>query len=122
MAEYLDRDALCDALSEHVRHMPTHPTAYWTGFADAASFVGRFSVAADVAPVRHGKWVWITRHYGGFPKYTGLDEQGLSRTITVDTRCEVSEPYCPHCGKRSEGIYLHYCSNCGAKMDGGDGV
>lgn len=42
MVEYLDRGALCDALSENVRDMPPTPAAYWSGYASAASFVGHF--------------------------------------------------------------------------------
>lgn len=96
MAEYLDRDALCDALSENVRHMSPVPVAFWTGYASAASFVGHFPVATDVAP--GAAWAGLVRCY----------EKRLY-------------PFCPNCGQEQEpGARNNYCTNCGAKMYGAD--
>ena len=57
--------------------------------------------AADVAPVRHGRWEYIPQ--------------------TLNT---LSQLRCPFCGWWSldpsiDGAYNYY-PNCGAKMDGGD--
>lgn len=65
-----------------------------------------------------GRWEWKHWHKGGFHKYTGVDAFGETHTVTVDERFECDEPYCPKCGKWNESIYLNYCPNCGAKMEG----
>lgn len=76
-------------------------------------------IAADVAPVRHGRWEWKHRHRGGFRLRTGVDPMGETHTIEVDERYEVDDPYCSECGKLNESVFLSFCPNCGAKMDGG---
>ena len=72
---------------------------------------------ADVAPVRHGRWIMKHRHRGGFHRYTGIDDIGEQHTITVDERVEYDDRYCSECGKQSADNFLNYCPNCGAKMD-----
>lgn len=56
--------------------------------------------AADVAPVVHGRWVHDGRRIDG-----GIDWF-----------------HCSACGRSESGVYASkpYCSNCGAKMNGGD--
>lgn len=57
----------------------------------------RNAPAVDAVEVRHGRWV-INRHYGDYE--------------------------CSECGKGNvtvmhfKDIGMHYCPNCGAKMDG----
>lgn len=51
--------------------------------------------AADVAPVRHGKW-----------------EVNVGMNF-------FRERNCPVCKKRIESNFWNYCPNCGARMDGG---
>ena len=85
MAEYIDRDALRDALYD----------------ADAILMSGikilnQFP-AADVAPVRHGRWV---------PK------RKVYRTPSAKNHT------CSECGLEVAELW-HYCPNCGAQMDGG---
>lgn len=67
---------------------------------------------------KQGEWDIKHRHHGGFRKYTGVDEFGETRTITVDERFESDEPYCPYCGKWNESVWKSYCPNCGARMKG----
>ena len=74
---------------------------------------------ADVAPVVYGRWVYKHRHRGGIHIYEGKDEMGETHRISVDERYEVDDPYCSECGKLNESVWLNYCPNCGAKMDGG---
>ena len=81
MAEYIEREALRDALYD----------------ADAITMSGvkilnQFPVA-DVAPVRHGRW------------------------LCVDTDTEQFF-LCNRC-KKKEYWESNYCPNCGCRMDGG---
>lgn len=73
---------------------------------------------ADVAPVVHGRWIYKHRHRGGIRIYEGKDEMGETRRISVDERYEIDDPYCSECGKLNESVWLNYCPNCGAMMDG----
>ena len=73
---------------------------------------------ADVAQVRHGRWIIKHKHRGGFHRYTGIDDMGEQHTITVDERVEYDDRYCSECGKQSADNFLTYCPSCGAKMDG----
>lgn len=60
--------------------------------------------AADVAPVRHGRWIDNKVAF-----YLGCSECGCYLEYSVDTFLDNGEHY-------------HYCPNCGAKMDkDGDG-
>lgn len=77
------------------------------------------TIAADVVPVVHRRWNRKHRHRGGFRRYTGVDDYGETHTITVDERIEIDDPYCSVCGKLNESVFLNYCPNCGAQMDGG---
>ena len=97
--------------------MPINETQRTVGFMTASRYLiqcfedKKKFPAADVAPVRHGRW--LEQHgesYLVFPmKY---DEDGLP----------VLQPYityeCSECGKVVSKQYP-YC-NCGAKMDGGN--
>ena len=103
MAEYIEREALERGLNErlnrlfklHGRH-----DHYVQGFDDCVGRVEEFP-AADVAPVRHGRWV-------------KMDTTGLLAVEPVWN--------CSSCGY-PVGVSVagsKYCPNCGAKMDGVD--
>ena len=86
MTEYIERKALRDTLYD----------------ADAITMSGvkilnQFP-AADVAPVRHGRWVSVPHK--------------LARVCSV---CNRDEPY--KFADIDADVY-DYCPNCGAKMDG----
>ena len=87
MTEYIERKALRDTLYD----------------ADAITMSGvkildQFP-SADVAPVRHGRWVSVPHK--------------LARVCSV---CNRDEPY--KFADIDADVY-DYCPNCGAKMDGG---
>ena len=71
---------------------------------------------ADVAEVRHGEWEWHTEVHGN--PLDGMDED-------FGYRCSNCKVWAEEYGVDGD-IYeepptsiLHYCPNCGAKMDGG---
>ena len=89
MTEYIERKALRDTLYD----------------ADAITMSGvkilnQFP-GADVAPVRHGRWVSVSHK--------------LARVCSV---CNRDEPY--KFADIDADVY-DYCPSCGAKMDGGNG-
>ena len=104
MAEYIEREKAVNA----VRNV-------YLG-VQGVQAINRIK-AADVEPVRHGRWIKEHRQRGGFHRYTGLDDMGEQHTITVDERFEYDDRYCSECGKQSADNFLNYCPNCGAKMD-----
>ena len=58
--------------------------------------------AADVVPVRHGRWLLVRN----------ADETG--NALYECSECHKGECHVPI-------VSVGYCWNCGAKMDGGDG-
>lgn len=93
MNEYIDRDALRQAVLES-QHDNPHPRgmahiAHDCEHAHFVAMIARFP-AADVAPVVRGRWI-----------------KGSSN------------PYCSECFVECRDE-TPFCPNCGAKMDGGD--
>ena len=70
------------------------------------------ALAADVAPVVHGRWEWFDEDVG--TPVTGYEREWGWR--------------CSHCGEELPDDYddpddspkFRFCYNCGAKMDGGE--
>lgn len=83
MAEYIDKEALRDALYD----------------ADAITMNGvkilnQFP-SADVEPVRHGRWECAKRcPICGEDRFKGLD---------ADIWADWEPPYCPNCGAKMDG-------------------
>lgn len=90
MAEYIEREtAIRDLLNDS-------PEQVKYSREDAADCI-RYMDAADVAPVRHGRWeCGKPCPVCGGDRFEGLD---------ADIWADWEPPYCP---------------NCGAKMDGGN--
>ena len=94
MTEYIEREALEVALNHRLNFLMAENGEYdhyTSGFDEAVTRVENFP-AADVAPVRHGRW------------------------MCVDTDTEQFF-LCNRC-KKKEYWESNYCPNCGAKMDG----
>ena len=90
MTEYIEREATIEQIEKREYFMLGNKTIH----VEAMKTFIRNRPAADVAPVRHGRW----RCHGD---------------------CGVTE--CSACGWSIEeyvGDYA-YCPNCGARMDGG---
>ena len=100
MAEYIDKEALRDALYD----------------ADAITMNGvkilnQFP-AADVEPVKHGRWVFgkdLPYSWGQIPKNkyhlycSECLEQAFNRSEDNDPDFDVDTPYCPNCGAKMDG-------------------
>ena len=98
MAEYIDREAVVDAVTDIYYDTPEiNLTA--EKFEAAINGIQ----AADVAPVRHGEWIEPKRLYYGAKQY----ECSLCCSDTFWDKHSIYEKY-PH------------CPNCGCRMDGGD--
>lgn len=84
MAEYIDREEYCE---KHCRCS--------NEYCDKESCPIWKAPAADVAPVRHGRWNVV---------------EGL----------RLDNAICSNCGRHFQAYYEAYsfCPNCGAKMDG----
>ena len=97
MAEYIDREAVVDAVTDIYYDTPgINLTA--EKFEAAINGIQ----AADVAPVRHGRWE------------DSIDEWFETDVYTC-SKCR--ESYVLVEGTPKENLW-HYCPNCGAKMDG----
>lgn len=103
MAEYIERESamLLPELPKEYRNYQTDnlDDAYEQGWYDALCCLEHIP-AADVAPVVHGRWIYI-RKYG---------EYECSVCHGIDTDC--SDYYSSHVVTEQD-----YCPNCGARMD-----
>lgn len=96
MAEYIDREALTKRLARNLK--ACNPGTFSEGcYADAIETVKHFP-AADVEPVRHGRW----------------------NRCFEDWRQQIEGDKCSLCGFEYYGTGIsrfYYCPHCGAKMD-----
>ena len=99
MAEYIEREA---ALHEIERREALMVGDKCVSVAAIKSFI-KNRPDADVAPVRHGRWIEPSRLYYGAKQY----ECSLCYSDTFWKKHSIAEKY-PH------------CPNCGCRMDGGD--
>ena len=115
MAEYIERDALLKT-SPFTKY-GGQPNEYNDGYLDCAEDAREAVKAiptADVVEARHGVWMWDVETHGD-PMY-GVDED-------FGYRCSECKVWADEWGVDGD-IYeepptrLHYCPNCGAKMDG----
>ena len=102
MAEYIEREAVVMELNKTYDNMNAMGAQFYSGFMNAVHRIKDFP-AADVAPVRHARWVKI--YENGEPKV----EQ---HQVGV---------FCSKCMNMPKDRFTEsdYCPNCGAKMDGG---
>lgn len=102
--EYIEREALikiCEEIIQIRWNETTAPVSWSHAYADFIEDIEN-QPSADVAPVRHAKWVLI-------------DE------------CVNEGVYCSNCHKKvyrveyaNQKVKSNYCPNCGAKMDGNE--
>ena len=90
MAEYIEREAAIRAL------LNDSPEQVSYSREDAADCV-RYMDAADVAPMRHGRWK--KRRLDGWDMFVCSQCNGWAHSAAYQHQC------------------ICYCPNCGAKMD-----
>ena len=95
MDEYIKREAAITALLNDAQEQVGYSRE------DAADCI-RYMDAADVAPVRHGRWIEPPRLYYGAKQY----ECSLCYSDTFWNKHSITEKY-------------NHCPNCGCRMDGG---
>ena len=94
MAEYIERKAVLKEAESRIM---------WGASAAAVYELIRAIPAADVAPVRHGRWI---RESDGGTRCSVCNKRVRDVTGGWDAPVDLSDmPYCP---------------KCGAKLDGGD--
>ena len=96
--EYIEREALEVALNHRLNFLMAENGEYdhyTSGFDEAVTRVENFP-AADVAPVRHGRWIESPRLYYGAKQY----ECSLCYSDTFWNKHSITEKYpcCPNCG------------------------
>lgn len=96
MADYINKQAFLDYMKRTDR--------YFNVKFDIENFPN-----ADVAPVRHGRWIPLTE----------CTNEGVYCSIC---KKKVWKSDYAQCSKKSRNkLESNYCPNCGAKMDGGIG-
>jgi hypothetical protein len=105
MGEYIEREAVMQAFSNYVwnsNHSDLVPAPQWNHAVD----IVRDYPAADVVPVRHGRWI----------------DMGDFISCSECNATRMKEFLCDYGVARRLDVRTNYCPNCGAKMDkDGDG-
>ena len=113
MAEYIEREATIELL----RSLGSRDYRREKGtIQEAIKMVSfpEYTPSADVAPVRHGRWL-------DRPKNQGLKDEEIG-TVGMVGGEPWSSCYCSECGEwlvasDEYAVKGNYCPNCGAKMD-----
>ena len=111
MTEYIEREAISEEIRKYYYKNPPN-FSYGEGFdrgLDRAQRAILDAPSADVAPVRHGKWISLTE----------CANEGVYCSICKKKVWKSDYALCSH--KSRNKLRSDYCPNCGAKMDGGDG-
>lgn len=107
MAEYIEREAIMNFPIRKDRCDKEHANKHFIfGIETVMEYVENLPVA-DVAPVVHGRWI------------IGVDDDDFDVKCS---KCEWTDIFEVAGIAAVERIAkaMHYCLNCGARMDGGD--
>ena len=107
MAEYIEKEALKERFRKRIKWLEKdvhdqYSLGLFHGCEYDADLINE-PPAADVVPVRHGRWIEPSRLYYGAKQY----ECSLCYSDTFWKKHSITEKY-------------PYCPNCGCRMDGGD--
>lgn len=105
MAEYKDITSIKEQIAHVKRNVKSENSAYLIGYISALSTVEGMIAslpAADVEPMKHGKWVSML--------VKRPDWKGNMQSYYQPNTCSEC-----HVGLAEK---TNYCPNCGAKMDG----
>ena len=101
--EYISKQAFNDAIREAVRK---YPNTFYNGL-EVARQIAHDMDAADVAPVRMGRWIETTQPMG-WDDVTCAECSECGEDFVLD-----------EWGMDDMKNLMHYCPNCGAKMEVG---
>lgn len=106
MAEYIEREALCKILENWRNAHADVDDEQGCGLLEDVICEVDAQTAADVAPVVHGQWI------------IGVDNDDFDVKCS---KCEWTDIFEVAGIAAVERIAkaMHYCPNCGARMDGG---
>ena len=99
--EYISKQAFNDAIREAVRK---YPNTFYNGL-EVARQIAHDMDAADVVPVRHGRWIETTQPMG-WDDVTCAECSECGEDFVLD-----------EWGMDDMKNLMLYCPNCGAKMD-----
>lgn len=97
MAEYIDKNALDKALTVAAANGKDKDRRTWA----KAICVLHDMPAADVAPVRHGRWKYNTDFYVWRCSECGENPHKGTGFVTT---AEKLPAYCPNCGAKMDGV------------------
>lgn len=106
MDEYIDLETLKERFRKRIKWLEKdvhdqYSFGLFHGCEYDANLINELP-AADVAPVRHGRWIEYTK------------------VIIPDPYNKWEQAWkCSECGFDDGFVAYNYCPNCGAKMDGG---
>ena len=113
MAEYIEREAISEEIRKYYYKNPPN-FSYGEGFdrgLDRAQRAILNAPAADVATVRHGRWIFgkdLPYSWGQIPKNkyhlycSECLEQAFNRSEDNDPDFDVDTSYCPNCGAKMD--------------------
>lgn len=124
MPEYKDITGLKKEISDVKRELwesCCQNRSYITGYISALSYVEGMIAslpAADVEPVKHGRWIFKERIKLMPTRQIVVEKDGTELVLKKHITEKV--PYCSICGEHGdcEEDATPYCPDCGAKMDG----
>ena len=106
--EYIEREVISEGIRKYYYKNPPN-FSYGEGFdrgLDRAQRAILDAPAADVVPVRHGRWISLTE----------CANEGVYCSICKKKVWKSDYALCSH--KSRNKLRSDYCPNCGAKMDG----